>query len=358
MEQNIGTLRLQAQRVIGKKLNTPQEVVRWMGAIQAQDYGQALWAIGARLDGATIKDVEKAIADGAILRTWPMRGTIHFVPAEDAKWMIQLTASRMLAADRLRQKQLGITEHIIEHARGLFYKALKGGRRLTRPSMMQLLESQNIQTGEQRGYHILFALAQSGMICLGPLEGKQQTFVLLDEWAPKPRQLSREESLVILAKRYFTSHGPATIADFANWTKLTIADAKRGLEPNKHILASETINGVEYWRSPSTDSSNSNDQVILLPSFEEFLLGYKDRTSVLDPIHIQQVVPGKNGIFHPIMVLDGRVIGGWRRIIKPKTVDISLLPFAPLKAKTKQQALHAAETYSQFLGLPIGKLTI
>jgi hypothetical protein len=356
MKHSIGTQRLSAQRVIGKQLSSPEEVVRWMGAIQAQDYGQAVWGIGVRMASATLAAIEQAIAEVKILRTWPMRGTIHFVPAEDAKWMVQLTAQRMLAADAYRQKQLGLDQAVIEQSRELFCDALKGGHILTRTAMMQLLESAGISTSGQRGYHILWAVAQNGTICLGPLDGKQQTFVLLDDFVPNARNLSREEALAELTKRYFTSHGPATIADFAGWTGLTLTEAKQGLESAKSALAPMRVDDKEYWQSHSAQEHADNSTVLLLPGFDEYFIGYKDRSAILTSEEAQKVVPGKNGIIFPIMVLGGRVIGTWKRVISPRKIDITFSPFTSLKGDAKQQALQAAEAYCKFIGLPLGSV--
>ncbi|MGB3632943.1 MAG: winged helix DNA-binding domain-containing protein, partial [Rubrobacteraceae bacterium] len=242
---NIAHRRLLNQRIEGEKFEKPEEAVRWLGAIQAQDYMQSLWAIGLRLGSATVADVEQAISDGKILRTWPMRGTIHFVPPEDAKWLLKLSASRMLAKDGHRLQQLELDEEILDRCKDLFYEALDGGRRLSRPDMMSLLENAGISTRSQRGYHILWYLSQSGLICLGPMQDKQQTFVLLDEWAPDSRKLSREDSLAELTRRYFASHGPATVHDFARWAGLTVTETRSGLEAATSELASEKIDGKE-----------------------------------------------------------------------------------------------------------------
>jgi hypothetical protein len=206
---DIGRQRLSNQRIGGKGFEWPEEVVRWMGAIQAQDYAQSLWAIGLRLGSATAADVERAVAEARIVRTWPVRGTIHFVPAEDVSWMLKLSAARVLAADGRRLGQLGLDRETLQRCGRLFRDALEGGRRLSRQSMMELLEGAGIGTGGQRGYHILWFLSQAGLICPGPMQDKQQTFVLLDEWVPASRELSREEALAELAERYFASHGPA-----------------------------------------------------------------------------------------------------------------------------------------------------
>lgn len=210
---DIPELRLASQRLSDGKFDSAEDVVRWMGAMQAQDYGQALWAIASRMKHGTIADVERAIEEGKIIRTWPMRGTIHFIPAEDADWMLKLTAARILTADARRQHQLELTPEIINKSGALLKKRLKGGKRLNRPGVMELLESNDISTDQGRGYHILFALAMSGLICMGPLDGKQQTFVLLHEWAPNQRKLSTDEALATFATRYIQSHGPATVRD-------------------------------------------------------------------------------------------------------------------------------------------------
>jgi Winged helix DNA-binding domain len=351
--------RLVNQRIDGEKFERPEEVVRWLGAIQAQDYRQALWAIGLRLKFATVVDIEQAIFDGKIVRTWPMRGTLHFVPPEDAKWMLKLSASRMLAKDGRRLRQLGLDEEIIERCKELFYDALKGSKRLSRPEMMKLLEEAGISTENQRGYHILWYVSQSGLICLGPMQDKQQTFVLLDEWVPDSRDLSREGSLVELAKRYFASHGPATVHDFAWWAGLTVTDARSGLEEAKPELISEKIDGKEYWTTSEAPGPVAYDEsgVDLLPAFDEYLLGYKDRTSVLTVEDAPRVVPGKNGIFLPTIVVGGRIVGTWKRRVKKSAIDITLSPFTHL-GDSDERAIEAARLYSDFVGLPLASTEI
>jgi winged helix DNA-binding protein len=351
--------RLVYQRIEGQKPEKPEEVVRWLGAIQAQDYRQALWAIGLRLKFATVVDIEQAIFDGKIVRTWPMRGTLHFVTPEDTKWMLKLSASRMLAKDGRRLRQLGLDEEIIEHCKGLFYDALKGNKRLSRPDMMKLLEEAGISTENQRGYHILWYVSQSGLICLGPMQDKQQTFVLLDEWVPDSRDLSREESLAELAKRYFASHGPATVHDFAWWAGLTVTDARSGLEEAMPELISEKIDGKEYWTTSDAPGHMAYDEsgVDLLPAFDEYLLGYKDRTSVLTVEDAPRVVPGKNGIFLPTIVVGGRVVGTWKSRLKKNSIDITLRPFTHLGG-SDERAIQAARLYSDFVGLPLSSIEI
>lgn len=356
--EQIGLRRLLNQRIAGTKFQTPAEVVQWMGAMQAQDYHQALWAIGLRMPAATVAQVEQAIAAGHILRTWPMRGTIHFVPPDDAKWMLTLCAARMLAADTRRMGQLDLTLEIIERCQAVFVDALSGGKRLTRAAMLRLLEDAGISTAGQRGYHILWYLAQSGIICLGPMDGKQQTFALLDEWAPHARDLPREEALAELTRRFFTSHGPATLADFARWSGLTITDAKAGVRMNSDALIAADIDGTEYWLSKEqAEQALDAAGVYLLPGFDEYVLGYKDRSAVLAAEHAQKIVPGNNGIFFPTVVIDGQIVGVWKRKLKRKGVDMSFEPFTAF-GKMEAQVQAAAREYSAFLDLPIAATTI
>lgn len=359
METDIAYQRLFNQHIGGEKFKTPEEVVRWMGAMQAQDYLQSLWAIGLRTQAATVADIEQAIADRKIIRTWPMRGTIHFVPSEDAKWMLKLAATRVLAGDRRRLQQLELDESILERSKKIFHDALQGGGRLSRPDMMKLLENAGISTRGQRGYHLLWYMAQSGLICLGPLENKQQTFVLLDEWVPHSRELSQEESLVELVKRYVVSHGPTTIQDFAGWAGLTITASKAAFEAMRPAFLVEKIGGQDYWQARDAPGLQRHDTpgIFLLPGFDEYLLGYKDRSAVLAAEHAPKIVPGQNGIFLPTIVVAGLVSGTWKRTLRKNAVDIVLKSFTQ-GDNVEEGAIEAARRYSDFLGLPLLLTTV
>jgi hypothetical protein len=283
-----------------------------------------------------------------------MRGTLHFVPPEDARWMLELSASRVLARDGRRLGQLGLDEVLMERCKELFYEALRGNGRLSRPEMMRLLEEAGVGTEGQRGYHILWHASQAGLICPGPMQGKQQTFVLLEEWVPNLRELSREESLAELAGRYFASHGPATVHDFAWWAGLTVTEARSGLEATMPGLISEKIDGREYFMASDAPDHTAYDgaSVHLLPAFDEYLLGYRDRTAVLTREDASKIVPGGNGVFRPTIVVGGRVVGTWRRRLKKNVIDLTLDPFAP-PVDWEERALGAAGSYSDFVGLPL-----
>lgn len=339
--------RLNAQRIIP---NTPQlqsakEVVAHMGAMQAQDFNGALWAIGLRTANLTVTDVELAIENREIVRTWPMRGTLHFVAAEDIRWMLDLLAPRKLASIAGQRRQLELTDDILVKATEVVAKALSGGKRLTKDKLFEALEANSIATDRQRGIHIHYYLTLIGLICLGPHEGKQPTSVLLDEWLPKTAPISRDEALTKLTARYFTSHGPATLKDFARWAYITLSDAKRGIALAKG-LTSEIVDGIPYWFDATLQPA-STPSAALLPGFDEFMLGYKDRSAALPPRYANQIVPGNNGMFLPTIVIDGQVVGTWKKTVRKSGVAIELLPFSPIDPARLQPAVARYAAFSQ-----------
>jgi hypothetical protein len=352
MTIHMGTQRLLSQGIQPPHFSQPAEVVRWMGAMQAQDYHQAVWAIGARIPQATLTQIEQAIAAFHILRTWPMRGTIHFVAPEDARWMLRLLASKRIAKDNtLRQRQLGIDPPMLEQAGRILESVLHGQQCLTRAALLQHFEAQGIPiTGYgQRGYHLLAYWAQKGLICIGPNQAKEQTFALLEDWVPQHRDLEGEAALVELARRYFRSHGPATVRDLAWWAGLTLTEARRGLAGAQNELTSLTIGKDEYWwAADAAVAGAAQAGMVLLPGYDEFLLGYTDRTAVLDAEHAEKVCPGGNGVFAPMVIQDGRIVGTWKRTLKKGRVEMTCAPFTTFSADEHQQFRAAAERYAHF----------
>src|SRR5262245_36817272 len=238
---DIARLRLHNQRISAAAFRRPADAVAWLGAVQAQDYLGALWAVGLRLRNAVEADIEQALADRKIIRTWPMRGTLHFVAAADARWMLELLTPRIVANNSQRLiRDFNLDESAFARIKDLVARALQGGKQLARNEMYKMLEAGGVSAVGQCGRHILWRLAQDGLICFGAREGRQQTFALLDEWAPKAKRMPRDEALSEITKRYFTSRGPATLQDFMWWSGLTKADASAGLEMAKRSLAQET----------------------------------------------------------------------------------------------------------------------
>jgi hypothetical protein len=347
---DIARLRLHNQRIAYATAEKPGDVVAWLGAVQAQDYLGALWAVGLRMRNAVEADVERAIADRTIIRTWPMRGTLHFVAAADTRWMLELLTPRAVANNaQWLLRDFDLDESAFARIKDLFARALQGGKRLTRNAMYDVLDAGGV-SASQCGRHILTRLAQDGFICFGAREGKQQTFTLLEEWAPAARRMARDESLAEIAKRYFTGHGPATLQDFAWWSGLTTADATAGLEMAKRSLVQENINGQTYWLASSTaDIEDSSPTAYLLPAFDEYTVAYKDRSAVLNPTYAKQANSG-NGIFYPTIVVDGRVVGTWKRALKKDSLAISPSLFAKLKRAETHAIAESANGYGKFLG--------
>lgn len=347
----IGLQRLVSQQVAQPTGVQPHDVVQRLGAVQAQDYLGALWAVGLRTPGATEQSIEQALAEKTIIRTWPMRGTLHFVAATDVRWMLELLTPRIVQRSQTRLKQLGLDAATLTASATVVANALQGGKQIARNDLYAILEQAQISTEGQRGIHILSQLAHSQLICFGARAGKQPTFALLDEWAPDAKSLPRDEALATLALRYFTGHGPATLEDLIWWSGLTTADAKAGLAVAKPQLGHEHHESVDYYFDQTAAiTPNASPASHLLPPFDEFLIGYRDRSAVLEAQHAGLVVPGANGIFNPIIVIDGRVVGTWKRVLKGDSVTVSFSPFAPLHDDVSPALIAAAERYGQFLG--------
>ncbi|MDB6154698.1 MAG: hypothetical protein JWL90_3151 [Chthoniobacteraceae bacterium] len=345
--------RLANQQMVTGRCSKPAEIVGFLGAMQAQDYTGALWSIGLRLKNGTEAGIKKAISERTIVRTWPMRGTLHFVAAADVHWMLKLLTPRIIAGSARRSRDLELDAAILARCRNLFVRALEGGRQLTRDEMYALLDGAKISTAQQRGYHILWRLAQERVICFGSHSAKQPTFTLLDEWVPEGRPREPEEALAELALRYFTSHGPATIHDFAWWSGQKISDARAGLESVSAQLASATIDGVVYWMPanlpPLREMLTTHH---LLPGFDEYLISYKDRRASLHPLHGGKVNPGSNGVFMPTIVKNGWVTGTWKRVLKKERVIITASQFDHTDRSNAKELAGSAENYGTFIALP------
>ena len=345
--------RLSNQLIVNRKVVGPVDVVARLGAVQAQDYPGALWAIGLRIPKSNVKLVEQAISDRKIIRTWPMRGTLHFIKADDVHWMLTLLTPRIISGSKGRLKQLEIDENTISRCKKLIIKTLQGEKSFTREAIYKMLESSGISTKGQRGIHILWLLAQDGLICFGAREGKQQTFVLLDEWVHQTKTYIHDEALAELAKRYFISHGPATLRDYIWWSGLPASDARTGLEMIKKDLIHEIINDQTYWLSKDNPDLNKiQHNAFLLPAFDEYLVGYKDRNAVYSSQVIQKINQGVN-LLSPVIVENGKVIGKWKRIlgknkiaIEPKFIDTSGKPL-------NHDLNVALQKYGEFLNMPV-----
>ncbi|MFY1616466.1 winged helix DNA-binding domain-containing protein [Micromonospora sp. WMMD736] len=333
---------------------TVAEVVEWFGAMQAQDLASGLWSLGARLPGRTMADVQAALERREALRTWPMRGTVHLVPPDDVRWMLELTGVRSLAGVANRRAQLGLSEADADRAVDVLGAALAGGGRLTRGQCLAALRAAGLGTDGQRGYHLLWYASVRGVTCVAPTVGTEQTFALLDEWAPEQRRPERDEALALLAHRYVRGHGPVTDREFAGWSGLTLTDARRGLTAAADQLSTVRVDGEPmYVDSTLVDAAPTPAAGMLaLPGFDEYLLGYRDRTLMLDPAHRAAVVPGNNGIFQATVVRAGRVVGVWKRKVGRQAVTLTVRPLTPMTTGERADVERALTRYADFLGLP------
>lgn len=347
------------RRAAGQRLGAPLaagEVVSWLGAVQAQDYLASLWAVGVRTLSAAAADVEAALAAGTIVRTWALRGTIHLVAATDLRWIVALAGPRAIARAAGRFRQLGLDDVTFARARAVVLRLLAGGAPVPRRELMRALERRGIATGGQRGVHIVWRLAHEGEICFGPKEGKQETFVLVDAWVGggprRPVRAGRGE----LARRYFASRGPATVADFAWWAGWSQGEARGALDEVRAQLVAEEHDGATYWRTAGRAPHSRRGVAFLLPAFDELLVGYDDRRAVVAPAFHARVHRG--GMLGPIVVVDGRAVGTWRRTLSRRGVKIAVSAFERLAVPTERSVAAAALRYAAFLGLPLEGISV
>jgi hypothetical protein len=277
-----------------------------------------------------------------------MRGTLHLVAPEDIDWMLAITRKRMATTMATRRGALGITDRELDQATRAAHETLSGGRISRRDDLLAAFESTGLTTSAGRGYHFLFHLAVHGVIVFGPVDGKHQTFALLDEWVTPARALEGDEALAEFAGRYFTSHGPATDRDLAWWAGITLGDARKGIDLAR--LEARDFDSVTHYFRPGLERAAERARV--LPGFDEYLLGYQDRSAVLDPEFNALTVPGSNGIFLPTLVVDGRVVGIWRKTERAQRVDIDAEPFEALPALSRRLLEVEFDSYSAFLGKP------
>ena len=315
--KDIANIRLINQQIAGTKFTSAKEIVAWMGAMQAQDYAMVKWAVGVRLPNSTEKMIEDALNKGEIIRTHVLRPTWHIVSADDLRWMLALTAPHIKAGMKSRQKQLGLTDTILAKSRKVIEKTLRDGNHSTREELIAVLNKAKINTDENRASHIFVAAELEGLICSGAEKNGKPTFSLLDEWVPATQPLGRDEALASLAKRYFTSHGPATLEDFNWWSGLSLGKSRRALEMVQHELSSEMVDEKTYWFADGGFKTKKSK--FLLPAFDEFIISYKDRSATLTFEDHKQAV-SNNGMFHPTIVVNGETVGVWKRTIKKTTL--------------------------------------
>jgi hypothetical protein len=351
---NIARQRLINQGLVGTRFKTPSAVVRWLGAVQSQDYPGAKWGVALRTNGMSDAQLDMAFNAGEIVRTHMLRPTWHFVTPQDLRWMLALTSPRVHIMNGPVYRRGELDDALFRRAHLVITRTLVGGRSATRAELAKALESKRIPAQGLRLAYIVMQAELAGLICSGPLRGKQHTYMLLEERIPPARTYSREESLAMLAERYFRSHGPATAHDFSWWSGLTVAESKRATQMLNRKLESLEIGGKTYWLSTrSREADVKLPTVQLLPNYDEHVVAYRDHGPSLDPRTPHALQGWGNALTAHLIVVNGLVVGGWRRSVQPQQVVLQLALPIPLR-KTEVTALkRAAEAFGKFLGLPV-----
>ena len=353
--REIALQRLSNQQLVQTRFKLPGEVASWLGALQGQDYAGAKWSLGLRLPGSTEVGIEQAIVERTIVRTWALRGTLHFLAAVDARWMLALLSKRLIAGSARRNRELELDEHTLVRSNDLLAQAVGGGAQRTRAELLSVLEQNGISTDGQRGIHMLWRASLDGLLCQGITRGKNSIFFAFEELPNSAKTQGRDEALAELAGRYFTSRGPATLPDFVWWSGLLASEARAGLEAVRSKLDKEIIDGQTYWFSPSESKlKESSADVYLLPGFDEYLLAYKDRSASLDVPNYKRLTP-TNGMLPATIVSAGRVIGTWKRTFKKDTVVITPNPFEAIGSEESEALAVAAKRYGEFLGMMVSE---
>jgi hypothetical protein len=350
--------RLLNQHLSRPRFSKPEELVAWLGAVQAQDFAGAKWSLGLRLKRVTDADIERDFNDGKILRTHLLRPTWHFVAREDIRWLLALTAPRVHQANAYMYCKLGMDSAVFKRSNDALAKALAGGRHLTREELRVVLDRAGVATdGEFRMSYLLMRAELDGIVCSGGRQGKQFTYALLDDRAPRVKLPVRDEALAELARRYFRSRGPASVHDLAKWSGLTVAEARRGLEAVKSGFHNEVIDGQSLWFSaPVHQARRSTPAAYLLSIYDEFVSGYKvHRAAVTDEIAARLKSLG-NALTH-IMVVSDQCVGTWKPVLEKDTALVRARPFASLSSTETQALAKAACKYGEFLALK-GKLSM
>lgn len=332
--------RLHNQKLTSPDFNEPADLVRWFGAVQAQDFNAAKWALALRMREPANALIESAYNEGRIVRTHVMRPTWHFVAPEDIRWLLQLTAPRVNIKCGPNYRKFELDAASFKRSNRVIANALKGRKHLTRSALKALLNRSGIAADDPvRLAHILLRAELDGVICSGPLMGKQFTYALLDERVPATKNLNHDEALAKLARRYFTSHGPATVQDFVWWSGLTVADANHAVE----LIHRDLTKDESYLRPRSVQAARSSEySTHLLPAFDEYNVAYKAREIVVD----RRASLKTSDLLGPTVIVDGKAVGKWKREGN-KTVTLNLSN--GLKKSEKLAIKAAVERYTTFL---------
>lgn len=349
---SIAHQRLFSQRLIGARADDAADVVRWLGAVQSQDYAGAKWGLAVRMAGAiTDAALDEAFNAGRLVRTHVLRPTWHFVAPDDLRWLLALTGPRVQAANARVYQRLELDDVVLRRARNTIIQALRDHRYRTRNELGEALAARRIAATGQRLAHLMMHCELDAVVCSGPLRGGKHTYALVEERIPPTPKRQRDEALAELARRYFTSHGPATAHDFAWWSGLTVQDARRAAQLADADLQTVALAGKTYWLSAMAGADALRPPVMhLLPNYDEHVVAYRDHAPSLDPRAPEALAGWGNAQTTHLVVRNGLVVGGWRRTLDGDHVTVQVRLHTPLKPGETRALRRAAEAYGSFLG--------
>ncbi|PTT60671.1 winged helix DNA-binding domain-containing protein [Arthrobacter sp. HMWF013] len=416
--------RLAAQLLRGPGLASPEDVVWHLLAVQAQEFPYARWSLAQRTrlagaDPVTAGDVEQAVAEGRILRTHILRPTWHFVHRDDLRWLMALSAPRLHQGNDTTYRRVGIDAATAARSTQLLADAVRGGRHLTRDQLAARLQDAGFEAvGLRLAYLIMYAEVSSVLVSGAPVRSPggalKQTYALFDERVPPgpATPITRDEALGRLARRYFTSRGPATVKDCAGWSGLTATDVRRGVqaaqEADPDALAAMVVDGVAYYFDGGTGRAEAGTggtgaengraggaeegaggtgaengraggteegagrarteagtaasltapvpRIDLIQCYDEYIMGYFPTRHYLGGT--APAYPTAGEPLH-VVLLDGRMAGCWRHTMFPGRceLDIRLSGAGDLSDPARARAVEGAvqdavDRYGSFLGLP------
>lgn len=349
----IGIYRLWSQQLASTKFSTTSEMVSWFAAVQAQEYGPTKWALGLRLPELTDQEIEADFAKGKILRTHLLRPTWHFVAAVDIRWLLKLTAPRVTAANAYMYRQLELDETVFKQCNTILVNSLRDGKQLTRAALNEAFKKKKIIAEGHRLSYIMMQAELKGIICSGARQGNEFTYTLLEERVPAVKEINQEEALAELARRYFLSRGPATVKDFSTWSGLTVTDCKKGIELVRKKLLQETIGKETYYFDENILKHKKKlPGIYLLPIYDELIMGYKDRTPMLE--YRNSMKPSVQKLpYDNMIVSEGQIIGCWRREIKTKLIQVEYHFFKTISGNKRKEFDAALRRYKEFTGLEV-----
>jgi hypothetical protein len=362
MQTGVVAERLRSHKLSSPTFKQPADVVRWFGAVQAQDFHGAKWALGLRMRKATNAALEDAFNRGEIIRTHLLRPTWHFITPEDLRWLLQLTGPRVNVRCGGAYRWFELDQQVFKRSNRALTSALKGGKQLTRAELKTVLNRAGVAADDSiRLGHILLRAETDGVVCSGPRRGNQFTYALLDERvAASSKQLSGDEAVAELTRRYFASHGPAALTDFVWWSGLTTNDARRGIALLDRELEFTQIHDTTYWNSDSPPKTKRSSESIeseahLLPAYDEYNVAYKNRQLVFDPRSVERMTGW--GALGPTVIVDGRLVGIWKVSVNQNALAVDVTPARAFSNHEKDTVTKAAERHAAFLKVQLAKLT-